>query len=99
MLYLIYELGKRPDTQAKLEKEVRDAFPEKMVFADHESANTLPYVNSVLQEVLRLRGPIPTALSRVSPGKVIRGEYTPSGTCCQQYGKRHAARSRCISRS
>jgi cytochrome P450 len=39
-----------------------------------------PYLNCVVQEVLRLRGPIPTLAPRVSPGKVIGGEYVPAGT-------------------
>ncbi|KAK5213085.1 hypothetical protein LTR72_012368, partial [Exophiala xenobiotica] len=38
-----------------------------------------PYLNGVLQEVLRLRGPIPTVAPRISPGKVISGQYIPAG--------------------
>lgn len=33
----------------------------------------------MLQEVLRLRGPIPTVAPRISPGKVIGGQYVPAG--------------------
>lgn len=38
-----------------------------------------PYLNCVLQEVLRLRGPIPTVAPRISPGKMIGGNYVPAG--------------------
>lgn len=37
------------------------------------------YLNCVVQEVLRLRGPIPTTAPRISPGKIIGGEYIPAG--------------------
>lgn len=39
-----------------------------------------PYLNCVLQEVLRLRGPLNTVSPRVSPGKAIGGTYIPAGT-------------------
>lgn len=42
--------------------------------------STQPYLNCVLQETLRLRGPIPSAAPRVSPGKTIGGHYVPQGT-------------------
>jgi cytochrome P450 len=41
LLYLIYELGKRPHMQQKLEKEIRDAFPDPSVFPDFETAAKL----------------------------------------------------------
>lgn len=34
----------------------------------------------MIQEVLRLRGPIPTVAPRVSPGKIIGGAYVTAGT-------------------
>lgn len=34
----------------------------------------------MVQEVLRLRGPIPTVAPRISPGKLIGGQYVPAGT-------------------
>ena len=33
----------------------------------------------MIQETLRLRGPIPTVAPRLSPGKSIAGEFIPSG--------------------
>ncbi|KAH7070316.1 cytochrome P450 [Paraphoma chrysanthemicola] len=79
-LSMIYELGKHPEMQRKLESEIRHAFPDQTVFPDYEVATELPYLNCVLQETMRLRGPIPTFSPRISPGKVIGGEYIPAGT-------------------
>ena len=41
LLYLIYELGKRPEMQARLEQEIRRAFPDQSVFPDLEIAKEL----------------------------------------------------------
>ncbi|KAK5045144.1 hypothetical protein LTR84_009477 [Exophiala bonariae] len=79
LLYLIYELGRRPHMQRRLEKEIRDAFPEPAVFPDFDTATRLPYLNNIVQEVLRLRGPIPTTAPRLSPGKSIGGHHIPAG--------------------
>ncbi|KAJ9603454.1 hypothetical protein H2200_012232 [Cladophialophora chaetospira] len=79
LIYLLYELGKRPEMQKRLEDEIRNAFPDQSVFPNFEVATDLPYLNCVVQEVLRLRGPIPTVAPRVSPGKIIGGKYVPAG--------------------
>ncbi|KAK5188785.1 hypothetical protein LTR47_011277 [Exophiala xenobiotica] len=75
LIYLMYEVGKRPEIQARLEEEIRDAFPDDSLFPNFDIASNLPYLNGVLQEVLRLRSPIPTVAPRISPGKVISGQY------------------------
>lgn len=41
MLYLVYELGKRPDMQARLESEIREAFPDQNVLPSYETATKL----------------------------------------------------------
>lgn len=41
LLYLIYELGKRPRMQQRLEKEIRDAFPDPAIFPDYDTATQL----------------------------------------------------------
>ncbi|KIW90514.1 uncharacterized protein Z519_09161 [Cladophialophora bantiana CBS 173.52] len=80
LIYLLYEVGRRLEIQGKLEKEIRVTFPDLDAFPDFETATKLPYLNCVMQEVLRLRAPIPTVAPRVSPGKAIGGEYVPAGT-------------------
>ena len=37
------------------------------------------FLNCVIEEVLRLRGPLSVSNTRVSPGKVIAGRYVPAG--------------------
>lgn len=61
-------------------------YPSLSVFVSQKSqkkkmliSQSQPYLNCVLQEVLRLRGPIPTVAPRVSPGKMIGGRYVPAG--------------------
>jgi cytochrome P450 len=39
-----------------------------------------PYLDCVVNEMLRLRGPITAAAPRVSPGKMIGDVYVPAGT-------------------
>ena len=46
LLYLIYEVGKRPALQESLEKEIRAAFPDLNVFPDFETARQLVRVFS-----------------------------------------------------
>lgn len=41
VLYLIYELGKRPEMQKRLEEEIRSAFPDQNNFPDYEIAANL----------------------------------------------------------
>ncbi|KEF60620.1 uncharacterized protein A1O9_02181 [Exophiala aquamarina CBS 119918] len=79
VLYLLFELAKRPAMQNRLREEIQQAFPNPTVLPDFETALTLPYLNCVLQETLRLRGPLATIAPRISPGKVIGGVYVPAG--------------------
>lgn len=41
LLYLIYEMGKRPQMQRRLEKEIRDAFPDPAVLPEYDTATKL----------------------------------------------------------
>ncbi|KAK4941294.1 hypothetical protein LTR10_018704 [Elasticomyces elasticus] len=43
LLYFIYEVGKRPEIKACLEREIRDAFPAKGLFPSFNTANDLRY--------------------------------------------------------
>ncbi|OAG45114.1 hypothetical protein AYO21_00462 [Fonsecaea monophora] len=80
LLYLLYEVDTHPDIKARLVKEIRDAVPNKHAFPLFETVEQLPLLNNVLEETLRLRGPIPVNLPRISPGKVIGNTYVPAGT-------------------
>jgi cytochrome P450 len=41
LLYLLYEAGRRPEMQRRLEKEIRDTFPDVKAFPDFETAAKL----------------------------------------------------------
>lgn len=41
LLYLIYEMGKRPEMQKRLEEEIRTQFPDPSVFPDFDAAASL----------------------------------------------------------
>ena len=47
LLYLIYELGKRPELQKRLEQEIRTAFPEQDAFPVFETATQLVRVSPI----------------------------------------------------
>ncbi|KAJ6020737.1 hypothetical protein N7540_006241 [Penicillium herquei] len=79
LLYFIYEIGMRPEMQRHLEREIREAFPDRNVMPDYNTAMKLPYLNCVYQEVLRLRGPTNSVPLRISPGKSIGDIFVPSG--------------------
>ncbi|KAK4937367.1 hypothetical protein LTR10_021976 [Elasticomyces elasticus] len=93
LLYLLYEVDTHPDIKARLVKEIREAVPNKHAFPLFETVEQLtqknltqpvpssqPFLNNVLEETLRLHGPIPVNLPRISPGKMIGGHYVPAGT-------------------
>ncbi|PCD26100.1 hypothetical protein BFJ70_g16116 [Fusarium oxysporum] len=87
LVYLIYELARRPEMQKRIVEEIRQAFPDPSIFPTYEKANKLPYLSQIIREVLRLRGPLSTFIPRVSPGKSIAGVYVPAGVIvgCQAY--------------
>lgn len=39
-----------------------------------------PYLSAVIEETLRLWGPLNTVMPRVSPGRTISGSFIPKGT-------------------
>ncbi|KAG8163382.1 hypothetical protein KVR01_006679 [Diaporthe batatas] len=80
-LYFLYEVDKHPAVKEKLVKEIREACSSDTgTIPRFESIQHLPYLNQVLDETLRLRGPIPVNLPRISPGKQIGGHFVPAGT-------------------
>ncbi|EKG11789.1 Cytochrome P450 [Macrophomina phaseolina MS6] len=80
VLYFVWEVDRHPEVKRRLVDEIRAAFPDPRVFPSFRELDRLPYLSMVFDEVLRLRGPLPTNLPRRSPGKVIGGHYVPAGT-------------------
>lgn len=78
LTYLVWAVLRHPDLQARLEAEVR-TLPDDFAEADVE---TLPLLNAVIDETLRLYGAAPGSLPREVPlgGRVLCGFHLPAAT-------------------
>ncbi|KAK8078510.1 hypothetical protein PG996_004680 [Apiospora saccharicola] len=78
MTYLVWAVLKRPQLQRRLEAEVA-GLPAEFSEVDLE---TLPLLNNVIDETLRLYGAAPGALQRYVPegGATMAGFFLPAGT-------------------
>lgn len=77
---MTYYLCRNPAAYQKLKDEVRGAF---RTVSDISSVKaTLPYVNAVINESLRIFPPVPVGLSRITPkgGARVAGFFVPGGT-------------------
>ncbi|KIW38683.1 uncharacterized protein PV06_09633 [Exophiala oligosperma] len=85
LTYLVWAVLSNPCIQQRLEDEV-STLPTDFTDNDLES---LQYLNAVIQETLRMYGPIPGSLRRVVPNAGLQiGQYfLPPGTevCTQSY--------------
>ncbi|KAH7028130.1 cytochrome P450 [Microdochium trichocladiopsis] len=77
--YFIWECARNRDTHQRLVEEVRGAFPARDVMPTYEAASKLPLLNSMIQETMRLWGPLNIMFLRVSPGREVSGHYIPPG--------------------
>ncbi|PGH19851.1 hypothetical protein AJ80_03768 [Polytolypa hystricis UAMH7299] len=93
LTYLYWEMSKLPDLQLELRKELETlspkiAFPRMSDIAQAElpspkSIDSLPILNALLMETLRLHGPIPGIQPRItpSPPTTLAGYFNiPPGT-------------------
>ena len=80
-----FYLLKNPLSLAKASDEVRQAFVRASDIAFDTVATRLPYLNSCLEETLRMYPPVPSALlRRTGPeGDIINGRFVPANvsTC------------------
>ena len=81
---LINHLCRNPHIRARLTNEIRDCFlSEKDINLDtlNDAASSLPYLEAVIQEALRMCSPIPTGLPRKVPpgGDTYCGVFLPAG--------------------
>lgn len=78
LMYLIWAVLSNPTIQVELEKEVA-ALTEP--YTD-EQLETLPFLNAVIKETMRLYGAAPAALPRITPpgGTILGGYHIPAGT-------------------
>jgi cytochrome P450 len=94
LLYAAHELSVHPDWQAKLRAEI-NGFSLNFAYDGSSSTsegleplpeakaiNTLPILDAIVTETLRLRPPVPSPQPRVVPtaGATIEGHFVPGGT-------------------
>jgi cytochrome P450 len=89
--FLVWALGKHPAMQARLREEVRSKLPAITVDDlsldaqepqpwSAELVDSLPYLNAVVMEVLRMYPPAPTVGRKALEDVVILGTLVPKGT-------------------
>ncbi|KAI4154345.1 MAG: hypothetical protein LQ340_001724 [Diploschistes diacapsis] len=78
---MTYLLVQNPHTLTHLVMEIRNNFREERDIT-MASTSSLPYLEAVLKETLRIHHPTPIALPRVIPpeGRVIHGQMVPGKT-------------------
>lgn len=78
LTYLIYAVLKQPHLQRRLEEEVAALSGD---FTDQD-LETLPLLNRVIDESLRVHSPVAGPLSRTTPagGAYFKGHFIPEGT-------------------
>ena len=76
-------LCKYPEVQSRLREEVRSLLPDPRSPASFISSNdidSLPYLNAVCNEVLRLYSPVPVTVRVAADDTTLLGHYLPKGT-------------------
>lgn len=74
LTYAMYQLSRSPDLQSRLRKEVTTS--------DINDVDSLPLLNAIISETLRLHAPSAGRQPRLSPpqGMTLHGYYLPAGT-------------------
>ena len=87
-MFTSYELASHAEIQAKLHKELCEAFPDPNEPISFEKLEKLPYLDGVCREGLRIHAPIPSFLERVAPegGLNICNYSIPAGTIIGMQG-------------
>ncbi|KAJ5278865.1 hypothetical protein N7478_004237 [Penicillium angulare] len=72
LTYLFWELSKHPEVQEKLREELLTldppiSFPQKLELPSAKSIDSLPLLEAIVTETLRLHAPIPGIQPRVTP--------------------------------
>ena len=77
LVFTFYELVLHPHHQQKLYEEIKD-----IDINDLSTLRSLPHLNGVINESLRIHPPVPTGGYRQSPkgGMRIGGQYIPGNT-------------------
>jgi cytochrome P450 len=79
----MYELLANPPVLEKLQRELAEAIPDRGTMPSFVQVESLPYLNAVIQETVRLHPGVMARQARISPDLAItyKGKYTlPPGT-------------------
>jgi hypothetical protein len=87
-VYTFYHLVRNPSILSTLREEIEAIlFPDGEI--DHREAQHADWMNGVINEVLRLHPPVPSAVQRMTPpeGVTIGGTFVPGNVnvWCPQY--------------
>ena len=83
LCFAIYAMCKDPEIQRRLRMEVRSSLPDPRSPSSTISANdidSLPYLNAVCSEVLRLYSPTPVTARVSTQDTTLVGQYIPKNT-------------------
>ncbi|RKP25656.1 cytochrome P450, partial [Syncephalis pseudoplumigaleata] len=80
--WTMHLLMEHPAHMRRLRDEVIAAFPNLDVKITHDALQSLPFLDAVLHESMRVRAIVPYGMSRVIPegGITLGGYYLPAGT-------------------
>ncbi|OAL43511.1 cytochrome P450 [Pyrenochaeta sp. DS3sAY3a] len=77
----IWQICRHPEVLQRLERELQTAFPSihNSDAITYESVKSLPYINAVIKEILRISNPLPGRLPRLVPeeGYTLYGDHVP----------------------
>ncbi|KEF58607.1 uncharacterized protein A1O9_06533 [Exophiala aquamarina CBS 119918] len=81
LVYLLWACLRRPDVVQKLHEELRQHYHTPCIVPDYKTCSTLPYLQAVINETLRLYPTIIATLPRTAREEaVVAGVTVPKGT-------------------
>ncbi|KAK3362785.1 cytochrome P450 [Lasiosphaeria hispida] len=82
MTWAIYLLARHQDVQSRLRNEIRERLPPLGTDSTVSSLDIdrMPYLNAVVNEILRYFGPVPMTLRESAIDTSIQGHFVPKGT-------------------
>ncbi|KAL5043145.1 hypothetical protein BDW71DRAFT_200061 [Aspergillus fruticulosus] len=80
LTWTCYLLTLHPEVQDRLRAEVRAAIPSSTHPVTHSDLETLPLLNGVCQEVLRLYPTVPSTIREAVRDTTVAGKHVPKGT-------------------
>ncbi|KAM3459891.1 hypothetical protein MY5147_003368 [Beauveria neobassiana] len=82
LIWVTYFMAKYPHMQERLRQEIRDALPSPDSDTEVTSAviDSMPYLNAVCSEVLRVHSPVAQSIRVATQDTTIQGQFIPKET-------------------